>query len=179
MKIEMIGEKFPVWEIEGFDLPEIYVDSGEEYYQADSIPPLRNNVNIISYIKQQEFYSAWEKNTKLIEEKIKSEDVLILRQMWMDKLKTFKWPNRDSVRILADKAGYKMQYHFDNRLIFGVLIINLIDNVNSTKFKNGYEGPVKKGTGIFIMNNGDEHKIEVTKDRLIGYQTLSVQSCIT
>lgn len=178
MKIEMIGEKFPVWEIEGFDLPEITVDSGEVYYQADSIPPLRNNVNIISE-NQDEFYSAWEKNTKLIEEKIKSEDVLILRQMWRDKLKNFKWEDRGSVRILADKAGYEMLYHFDDRLIFGVLIINLIDNVNSTKFKNGYEGPVKKGTGIFIMNNGDEHKIEVTKDRLIGYQTLSVERCIT
>lgn len=178
MKIEMIEKNFPIWEIEGFDLPEIYVDSGEVYYQADDIPPLRNQVNIISE-NQDEFYKAWEKNTKLIEEKIKSEDDIILREMWIDKLKTFKWPDHGTVRILADNAGYKMQYHFDNRLIFGVLIINLIDNVNSTRFRNGYEGPVKKGTGIFIMNNGDEHMIEVTKDRLIGYQTLAVADCIT
>jgi len=178
MKINMVAEDFSVWEIEGFDLPNITVDSGELYHQADSIPPLRSAVEITS--NKELFYSAWENNTKIIEEQVKkdAENNLLIKQMWMDDIKHFKWCDVGTVRILSDKPNYMMTPHIDNRLIFGVLLINLIDNIDSTEFENGYKSPTKKGTGIFMMNNNDFHKIEVTTDRLIGYQTLSVKSCL-
>lgn len=178
MKIKMVADYFSVWEIEGFDLPDITVDSGELYHQADSIPPLRNSVDITS--NKELFYSTWESNTKIIEEQVKKDAVnnLLIKQMWMDEIHNFKWGDRGSIRILSDKPNYIMTPHFDNRLIFGVLIINLIDNIDSTEFQNGYKSPTKKGTGIFMMNNNDYHKIQVTADRLIGYQTLSVKDCL-
>ena len=166
MKINMVAEDFSVWEIEGFDLPDITVDSGELYHQADSIPPLRSKVEITS--NKELFYSTWENNTKIIEEQVKK-----------DAVQNFKWLDRGSVRILSDKPNYIMTSHFDNRLIFGVLLINLIDNTDSTEFDNGYRAPTKKGTGIFMMNNNDFHRIQVTTDRLIGYQTLSVKDCLS
>ena len=178
MKINMVAEDFSVWEIEGFDLPDITVDSGELYHQADSIPPLRSSVEITN--NKELFYSTWESNTKIIEEQVKKDAVnnLRIKQMWMDAIQNFKWDDRGSVRILSDKPNYIMIPHFDNRLIFGVLIINLIDNIDSTEFQNGYKSPTKKGTGIFMMNNNDYHEIKVTTERLIGYQTLSVKDCL-
>lgn len=178
MKINMVAEDFSVWEIKGFDLPDITVDSGELYHQADSIPPLRSSVDITN--NKELFYSTWESNTKIIEEQVKKDAVnnLLVKQMWMDAIHNFKWSDRGSIRILSDKPNYIMTPHFDNRLIFGVLIINLIDNIDSTEFQNGYKSPTKKGTGIFMMNNNDYHKIQVTTDRLIGYQTLSVKDCL-
>lgn len=179
MKINMVSENFSVWEISGFDLPDIEVDSGKLYHQADSIPPLRNVVEITK--NKELFYSTWEKNTKIIEDKVKldSIDNLLIKQMWMGAIQNFKWNDSGSVRILSDKPNYIMTSHFDNRLIFGVLLINLIDNVDSTEFENGYKAPTKKGTGIFMMNNNDFHRIQVTTDRLIGYQTLSVKDCLS
>ena len=178
MKINMVAEDFSVWEIEGFDLPDITVDSGELYHQADSIPPLRNVVEITK--NKELFYSTWEKNTKIIEEQVKKDAVnnLLIKQMWMGAIQNFKWNDRGSVSILSDKPNYVMIPHFDNRLIFGVLIINLIDNKDSTKFENGYTSPTKKGTGIFMINNNDFHSIQVTENRLIGYQLLLVKSCM-
>jgi hypothetical protein len=175
----MVSEDFSVWEISGFDLPDITVDSGELYHQADSIPPLRSVVEITSNNKEL-FYSTWEKNTKIIEEQVKTDSIdnLLIDQMWKGAIQNFKWHDRGSVRILSDKSKYIMTSHFDNRLIFGVLIINLIDNKDSTEFENGYTAPTKKGTGIFMLNNNDLHRIQVTTDRLIGYQTLSVKDCL-
>ena len=81
MKINMVSEDFSVWEISGFDLPDIEVDSGELYHQADSIPPLRNVVEITK--NKELFYSTWEKNTKIIEDKVKldSIDNLLIKSM--------------------------------------------------------------------------------------------------
>jgi hypothetical protein len=175
----MVSEDFSVWEISGFDLPDIEVDSGKLYHQADCIPPLRNVVEITK--NKELFYSTWEKNTKIIEDKVKLDSIgnLLINQMWKDAIQNFKWHDWGSVRILSDKPKYIMDSHFDNRLIFGVLIINLIDNTDSTEFENGYKAPTKKGTGIFMMNNNDLHRIQVTTDRLIGYQTLIVKDCLS
>lgn len=173
----MVSDDFSVWEISGFDLPDIEVDSGNVYIQADS-PPLRRAVEITK--NKELFYSTWERNTKIIEDKIKldSKDNLLVKQMWMGAIQNFKWSDRGTVRILYDKPEYIMNFHFDNRLIFGVLLINLLDNTDSTEFENGYKAPTKKGTGVFMMNNTDFHRIQVTTDRLIGYQTLSVEDCL-
>ncbi|MDA8940498.1 hypothetical protein N9H34_00045 [bacterium] len=178
MKINMVSKDFSVWEIEGFDLPEVSFDNGDHYDQGAGDPELRNSVNIIG--DSSNFFATWKKYTDELEEKVKKDSAnnILLRQMWMDELEKFKWADTGTVRLLKDFSGFNMYYHVDNRLILGVLLINLIDNVDSTEFENGYVAPKKKGTGIFMLNNNDYHKINVTTDRLVGYQTLSVKDCL-
>lgn len=73
-------------------------------------------------------------------------------------------------RVMKDEAGYTMNKHFDNRAVFGNIFFNLTDNGNTaTEFFNTfstgynevldpnsnlmYKGPIKKGEGIWFMNN--------------------------
>lgn len=178
MKAKMVSDKFSVWEIEGFDLPEISLDNGEHYDQGANDPQLRNAVNIIG--DSSNFFSTWKKYTDQLEEQVKKDSAnnLLIQQMWQDEFKKFKWADTGTVRLLKDFPGFNMYYHVDNRLILGVLLINLIDNIDSTEFENGYVAPKKKGTGIFMLNNNDYHKIDVTTERVVGYQTLSVKDCL-
>ena len=180
MKANLISKDFAVWEIEEFDLPEVSFEVGEVYEQGANDPRLRNTVHIPDADESNSFYSVWNKHTDLLEKQIKKDSInnLTVWQMWINEVENFKWGDSGTVRILSDSPGFNMHYHVDNRLIFGVLLINLIDNTDSTVFENGYVAPSKKGTGIFMMNNNDYHKIGVTSDRLIGYQTLAVNKCL-
>jgi GTPase Era involved in 16S rRNA processing len=61
--------------------------------------------------------------------------------------------------IFMDTPGWHLPAHFDNRLTFGNLIINLDDNPISTKFhdyRNNneliYQSPKEKGTGVIFFN---------------------------
>jgi hypothetical protein len=61
--------------------------------------------------------------------------------------------------IFMDTPGWDLPAHFDNRLTFGNLIVNLDDNPISTKFhdyRNNneliYQSPKEKGTGVFFFN---------------------------
>lgn len=178
MKAKMVADNFSLWEIEGFDLPEVILDHGEHYDQGANDPKLRNHVNVIS--DSNNFFATWEKYTDELEEQVKKDSTnnVLMRQMWQDELKKFKWADTGTVRLLNDLPGFNMYYHVDNRLILGVLLINIIDNTDSTEFENGYVAPKKKGTGIFMLNNNDYHKINVTTNRVVGYQTLSVRDCL-
>jgi len=86
-----------------------------------------------------------------------------------------------------------MHPHIDNREVIGVLIVNLHDNPKGTgtKFVNNpyeereevvwYEGPTKKDTGIFFLNNWNTwHKIEnhTGKTRYIAYETLHMSQLL-
>jgi hypothetical protein len=62
--------------------------------------------------------------------------------------------------IFMDTPGWDLPPHFDNRLTFGNLIVNLDDNPISTKFhdyrndgKLIYESPKEKGTGTLFLNH--------------------------
>lgn len=62
--------------------------------------------------------------------------------------------------IIKDIADTDMGPHWDNFLVFGVFIYNLKDNPNARTtyydYKTEeliYEGPTKKGTGIFHINS--------------------------
>jgi hypothetical protein len=60
--------------------------------------------------------------------------------------------------VLKDKPTFKLNHHFDNRFVFGNLILNLTDNDTSTKFYRRrnrdllWEGPTKKGEGFIFLN---------------------------
>jgi hypothetical protein len=62
--------------------------------------------------------------------------------------------------IFMDTPGWNLPPHFDNRLTFGNLIINLDNNPVSTKFHDYrynneliYESPKEKGTGTLFLNH--------------------------
>ena len=62
--------------------------------------------------------------------------------------------------IFMDTPGWELRPHFDNRLTFGNLILNLDDNPISTKFhdyrnneKIIYESLTEKGTGTLFLNH--------------------------
>lgn len=66
----------------------------------------------------------------------------------------------NSHSIIKDTVDTDMGPHWDNFLVFGVFIYNLKDNPNARTtyydYKTEeliYEGPTKKGTGIFHINS--------------------------
>ena len=63
-------------------------------------------------------------------------------------------------KVLKDEPGFKLIPHYDNELIFCIIIINLIDNDSATIFyeKNNEvkkESPLTKGRGILYLNSLD------------------------
>jgi hypothetical protein len=61
-------------------------------------------------------------------------------------------------KVLKDEPGFKLIPHYDNELIFGIVIINLIDNDSATIFyeKNNKVkkmAPLTKGRGILYLNS--------------------------
>lgn len=75
-----------------------------------------------------------------------------------------------SVQVVKDYPGYKMLSHIDNRNSFAAIILNLIDNENSTELlydgKVFHTGPTKAGTGLVFMNTEHSyHAVENKSDR--------------
>ena len=174
MNLNLIDDKFPVWEITEWQLPEVdytevsaYDQSSKHYKSSD----LRCKVN--AYIDMSQGVT--------IQEMLKDSDLRVLDQMWKGHLNRLQWPMGNN-NILLDKPGFNMSEHIDNRFVIGVLIINLQDNPigSGTVFTElEYTSPTKKGTGIFFLNHiNTEHKIYQPgpEDRLISYQTVTLDN---
>jgi len=168
---------YPIYIIEGFDLPELnYVvgDLAEGHTHRYELNIHNNPAEL-----QQNFIDTWREHVKDLYSYINSQDTLVLDQMWKGRLKTLQPP--PNLDLFCDKPGLSMGPHIDNRSVVGVLIINLKDNNCGTVITElEYEGPRKKGTGIFILNNyNTTHSIDVPlsspEDRYIGYQTTSYE----
>lgn len=92
---------------------------------------------------------------------------------------------------VKDNPKFKMEPHFDNRGIFGNLIINLKDNTDGTSFYNyslkgnletkSYCGPTEKGKGVFFLNSEETlHSVENTskEDRFVLNIAIVINSLI-
>ena len=90
---------------------------------------------------------------------------------------------------VKDSPGYKMEPHYDNRGIFGNIILNLQDNKDSTVFYNynrvgnletsSYEGPSEVNKGVFFLNSENTlHSVKNTseEDRYILNIALVINS---
>lgn len=73
----------------------------------------------------------------------------------------------------VDRPGYRMHPHYDNRVIFGNIIVNLTDNDTSTVFHPPFvhndelfRAPLEKGKGIFFMNSEDTYHNIVHEGKL-------------
>ena len=168
-------ENLPVWSIENWDLPDIVFTPSQPHGQGTTVDNLRTEMKGIT----DEWKAQWNKYTDELSRHIREdfEPGSLVDSMWKHHAKDFQI-NHDSIPfVINDKPGYEMAYHEDNRAVVGVIIINLKDNSDSTEFADlDWKGPTKKGTGLFMLNNGDLHKIGVTKDRLIAYHTLTLDT---
>ena len=73
--------------------------------------------------------------------------------------------------LIRDNTTFNLESHVDNRFVFGNILINLNDNIDSTFFyKNHqdreviYKAPKNKGKGVFFLNSEETfHSIKVTQ----------------
>jgi hypothetical protein len=182
MNLKHINYNCPVWEVSDFYLPDVELQEGTYYDQkyTSETTHLRKN-----YLLRENLCEKWDINTKELQHFIRTEmnDVEEVRAMWMNTLSGFKYPAfKNSGEVLEDGPGFDMAPHIDNRGVFGVLLINLIDNPvgSGTHFVDiNYNGPVKKHTGVFMLNNWNtRHSIKNPGPdrRLVGYQNLHIDS---
>lgn len=185
MRYRLINEKFPVWEIDEFILPDVDLQTVKTYDQGyvSSSSHLRQQCK--PALDQKFFCDVWDEHTKELQRFMRNEmnDIEEVRQMWMGNLQNFVYPPFSlSGEFIEDKEGFDMAPHIDNRNVVGVLIINLINNPDNsgTRFVDmSYNGPTKKHTGVFMLNNYNTRHGIVNPgpgNRLIGYQMLHIDS---
>ena len=178
--LKLVNPEYPIWEVTEFEVPNFnYILSNPRNYIQDG----HDNDGLRQSIKiPQEVNLAWHKSCQPIQEMLKTCDELVVEQMWCGKLKSLEWPNPEycSIDVLLDKPGFNMPPHIDNRIVLGVLIMNLQDNPENsgTYYEQlDYRAPTQKGTGTFMLNHINTlHSINQPgpTDRLIGYQTLTI-----
>jgi len=197
MQINPTIYDYPVFELSGVDLPDIITDK-KLAYEENLLRSVSNKRKEIIDIPEN-FLEIWHQHGATLEKFITDPQLQIntpeIGAMWFGKNQKFKWNNKDSPRILLDGAGFYMEPHLDNRDIFAVVIVNLQDNPEGTgtKILNPfgitkrkqdeviYQGPIKKGTGILMLNNWNTwHSIEnySQENRLIAYHTIGIDSLI-
>ena len=125
----------PIWEVDIFNLPE------DSFFDS------------IKYIDKGE--GRWES----IDE---SEEALkIFNQIDKKSIEErFGCSLNIVTKVLKDEPSFRLIPHYDNELIFGIIIINLIDNDSATIFyeKNNEVkkmAPLTKGRGILYLNSLD------------------------
>ena len=195
MHLSIINKDYPVWELTEFDLPELAIDSLLDTSVANV---LQNNSkrepNHLDWDNPNHFHfkERWFGHTNKIQKYLKSErayeECTELLSMWPNRFERFEWgQGEQSIQIIHDRSGFKMSPHIDNRMVIGVVIINLQDNPkdSGTTFHKEplvsspwYNGPTKKGTGVFFLNNWNSwHSIENNGvDRLIAYDVMPLSN---
>ena len=197
MQINPTINDYPVFELSGFDLPDIIIDN-KLAYEENLLSSVSNKRKEIIDIPEN-FIERWHQHGATLEKFITDpqlqKNTPEIGAMWFGKNQKFKWNNEYPPRILLDSAGFYMEPHLDNRDVFAVVIVNLQDNPEGTgtKMLNPfgitkrkqdevvYQGPVKKGTGILMFNNWNTwHSIEnySQENRLIAYYTIGIDSLI-
>lgn len=202
MKLKVINDEYPIWEVQDFTLPEVDLEWPEENTQVQKsklgINRLRIPTSLDDSIPQhQKFARKWDMYTQQIYEHLCKdktfEDQPELVSSWPRGFEKLKWPKATEhisvIELLKDKTGFQMGGHLDNRDVVGVLIINLQDNNpgSGTTFHDTpysintenvwWEGPTKKHSGVFIINNWNTwHSIKNfgEEDRYVAYQTINI-----
>ncbi len=163
-----IDGDFLIFEFEVDNMPsdEIIMDDSKYYYVKE------NSRNTFDYEKMHStelkpLMEAFSDDFLYdIVNKIYNENPYTMERIWplnTDRYGVFTNFLKEQVNITTsifmDTPGFELIKHFDNRLVFGNFILNLIDNPVSTKFydytRNDrliYEAPYKKGTGVFFVN---------------------------
>jgi hypothetical protein len=120
-----------------------------------------------------------------------------IRSLWPEKIQELRFDNRydEEIRkkpkweIMRCRPGFKQRFHYDNRQVLGVFVLNLTDNPegSNTRFNITspnhnvkdlkYSGPVKKRTGHFWLNAPETFhgvKNSSDKNRYILYWPIGV-----
>ena len=199
LKIKSVSEYYPVWELSGFETSELNISFPEKREKEAPLPINKKRIPVPLPEEETDFCRKWQKSTSKIVEYLRSEqcikDCPEVHGMWPNGFHRLTWDEpHKCVSIVKDSAGFFMHPHIDNREVIGVLIVNLHDNPKGTgtKFVNNpyeereevvwYEGPTKKDTGIFFLNNWNTwHKIEnhTGKTRYIAYETLHINQLMS
>ena len=73
--------------------------------------------------------------------------------------------------LIKDNTTFNLQPHVDNRFVFGNILINLNNNIDSTFFYKNYQdkevvykAPQNRGEGVFFINSEETfHSIDITQ----------------
>lgn len=167
----------PVWEIQDFPLPDIDLNKCEEKGVLDQKrvgadkEKEKSRIELSVTLTDQQ-KKEWEQNMSSFMRYMQTVGYkdYSFWSVWMEKINNFCIrTSAENLTIIKDVPGSHMGYHLDNRAMFGVLIINVIDNPPgvSTTFSRTYNGeilyqaPTKKGSGVFFLNTHEMwHKIE-------------------
>tara|TARA_Y100000385_G_C13096050_1_gene641378 strand:+ start:919 stop:1533 length:615 start_codon:yes stop_codon:yes gene_type:complete len=199
MEISIQSEKVPVWELSNvtlpdLDVPALYNNSTEKLLpmsqKREPMDLVEGNDNHLK------FQTEWLKHCDTIQTFLKDgsayKECVELQPMWPNGFARFDWPRHLScIQIMHDRDGFNMGSHIDNRTVVGVVIINLQDNPigSGTSFHrytdphnvedSWYQGPTKKGTGVFFLNNWNTwHSVNNSGggDRLIAYNIIPLSN---
>jgi hypothetical protein len=162
-----LGHTMPIWEIEDFSIPDINIDDCTvigPYDQGNTRSSQKRL--ILSYDFTNEMKQQWANNIQAFNEYMKTTGYAAysINYLWFNSLHKFEVPTSiESINILCDKPEWQMSMHLDNRNLFGVMILNLVDNPENTgtmfaRYHNSdivYTSPTKKNSGIFFMNTSE------------------------
>ena len=191
MEIRCVDPEYPVWELTKLELPDLNVNAlrGDKSNSALPINTKREPM-MLDWSNQNHFNfkERWIERKAILQDYIKSgrayEECDEIMPMWPNKFNMFDWgTGEDSVQIIHDRTGFHMGPHIDNRMVVGVMIVNLQDNPegSGTNFhvdrntpEHWYSGPTRRNTGIFFLNNWNTwHSIQNNgHDRLICYDIM-------
>ena len=168
-------EKHPIWEVDLVDF---------DYSTLDNLE-WKNDYNNLNESKTRSIIKLPEDsivNNHLLEEldDLFSEpsNLIKLYQNYPYDKEKYKLPSDYFKKYLGigfslirDNTTFELVPHVDNRFVFGNILINLSDNIDSTFFYRNfqdkeviYKAPNKKGKGVFFINSEETfHSIEVTQ----------------
>ena len=185
-----VGHTMPVWEIEDFPMPLIDINECSIIGPMDQKnPDVTANFRLsLSYNFSDTMKNQWEYTVKEFMHHMKSVGYAdySINYLWFDRLYQFSIsPLTEHIAITCDKPGLNMGSHLDNRNMFGIMILNMIDNPEGTgtEFSRTYNGevlytsPTKKNSGVFFMNTHETwHAIKnmSTSNRYIFYIPIGI-----
>lgn len=175
-----MGHSMPVWEIEDFPMPDINIEDCVELEALDQRNERLRKTNkriSLSYNFTEDMKHIWSNNIQVFNDYMKTKGYsdYSMEYIWFDRLlKSNVSPLVEHIYMLCDKPGWDMGMHLDNRNIFGVLILNLVDNPPGTgtqfaRYHDSdivYSGLTKKSSGVFFMNTSETwHAIKNMSDK--------------
>tara|TARA_B100000965_G_scaffold386883_1_gene389589 strand:- start:4748 stop:5338 length:591 start_codon:yes stop_codon:yes gene_type:complete len=175
----------PLWELYNFDLPNCAWEPEGVALQENGTPVDPYRINMKKPYSEK-FNEIWNKHTDEIVNYITTCELPeVIDEMWKVYIKNFHIGHGGMV-VINDRKGFDMGWHADNRAILGVILVNLKDNINGTEFFANpikgtpdhkiYTAPTQKGSGWFMLNNNQLHRIRSNANRMIGFQNLHVQT---
>jgi hypothetical protein len=174
------GNTMPVWEIEDFPIPNINIDEcsiiGSLDQQNTAITSSNKRLEL-SYNFSNIMKKEWEYDVNIFMEHMRTVgyNEYSIEYLWFDRLRKFAIsPLIEHTTIICDRSGLNIGPHLDNRNMFGIMILNIVDNPPNTgtefsKDENGnvlYTSPTQKKAGCFFINTHETwHSIKNMSDK--------------